>query len=437
MESKVPAETPPPTKLDDDKAKRSFFSGVALRGAVALQKALGINEDTFRMVCGHALQDSRSFYLYGVLDEVLKAGTAMLRWEELLQNPDKRQEEQVDQKEHGGHLIHVIREAVQDEQYLWARKLAELLCDLILFESTNSLEHFRLFLACEHLDAYLGLQRDFQEFFACKNLNAGTSITSLLDIVKQCAKSIDLKNVWFLNDSLDWGKPLKPGSLFRSSRLRYKLALKKSNPDQKLTLGMSYEHGYSVPSRSIHANIGGPRVEITLKEIDRAFSHVAMSCILVILQAHKVAGIGLSGDAMVMNKIFESGTDAKKIVESIYCKELEVGDLVFAYGKDLCIVTDKKKSEYGYSSYKVRYLSQAPLPEVPEDWFPARYVHLVGSRKDLREQLLKVFKEQNFPPAAIEKLRQMPDKDLLDQMASTALKAFNEGAFDHLFSVQE
>lgn len=434
MDSKEPAEALTPAKLDDDKNKKFDFSGVTLRGAMALQKALGINEETFRLIPGHSLQDARAFYLYGVLDEVLKAATAMMRWEIFLQNTE---EEQNEDKDLASHITRIVLKAVQDEQHLWSRKLAELLCDLILFESTNSMEHFRLFLICEYLDVYLGLQGDFQEFFACKNLNAAKSIESCLTIVKQCGKSIDLKGVWFLKDSINWNKPLKPGGLFQSSRLRYKLALQKTNPDQKLTLGISYERCYSEPSRSIHANIGGPFIETTLKNINIAFSQVAMSCILVILQVHKLAGVELLGDALLMNKVFESGTDARKIVESNYGKDLEIGDIVFAYGKDLCIVTDKKKSQYGYSSYKVRYLSPPPLPEVPEDWFPARYVHLIVPRRSLREQLFKIFTEQKLPSAAVEKLRQMPENDLLDHMASIALKAFNEGTFEHLFSKEE
>lgn len=91
MESKESAESPAPAKQDFDKEKRSFLSGVTLRGAVTLQKALGINEEIFRMVSGHALQDSRAFYLYGVLDEVLKAATAMLRWDGFLQNTEEKE----------------------------------------------------------------------------------------------------------------------------------------------------------------------------------------------------------------------------------------------------------------------------------------------------------------------------------------------------------
>ncbi|MEI8015295.1 MAG: hypothetical protein WCH20_10720 [Nitrospira sp.] len=415
---------------------RDLFIGVALRGAVTLQKALGLNEDTYQGVAGHSLHDSRAYYLYGVLDEVLKAATAMLRWQQLLKNPEKEGLKEIQGKENGNHLIRIVDEAVQDEQDLWSRKLAELLCNLILFESTNSQEYFRLFLTCEHLDAYLGLQRDFHDFFNCQNFNARESIQSLVSTTKQCTKSIPLKKAWFLNDAINWEKPIKPGGLFCSIRQRYKLALKKADPDQILALGISYEHGYSVPSRSIHANIGGPPMKIDRKAIEISFSHVVLFCALVMLQAYKVAGVTVTGDAEFVDKIFKSGTDARKILNSVYGKELEVGDIVFAYGKDLCIVVDKRRSEYGYNSYKVKYLSPPLIPEVPEDWFPARYVHLVWPKKLVREQMVDMLERHHFPADAVEKVRSMPDKDLLDQLVSTALAAYKDGVFDQMFAIQ-
>jgi hypothetical protein len=114
----------------------------------------------------------------------------------------------------------------------------------------------------------------------------------------------------------------------------------------------------------------------------------------------------LTGDAEFIDKIFKAGTDARKLLRSVYGKELEVGDIVFAYGKDLCIVVDKSKSEYGYTSYKVRYLSPPLLSEVPEDWFPARYVHLVWPKKGLRDLVLQACESQGLPT---ETVRSMTD----------------------------
>lgn len=178
-----------------------------MRGAVALQKALPINEETYLGIEGSGYHEARAYYLYGVLDEVLKSATAMLRWHEFLKDPDKAAEQAIKEKEHGAHVVRVTEEALSDEQHLWARKLTELLCDLLLFESTNTQEFYRIFLACEHLDAYLGLQRDFQEFFGCTNLNAQESIQYFIAEVKQLSRAIDLTAVWFLKNSINLDKP--------------------------------------------------------------------------------------------------------------------------------------------------------------------------------------------------------------------------------------
>lgn len=242
--------------------------------------------------------------------------------------------------------------------------------------------------------------------------------------------------MWFLNDSICWDKPLKVGSLFCSNRACYRLALKNADADQKMVLGISYESAYSVPSRSIHANIGSPPIEVDKKTIERAFQHISLFCPQIILQAHKLAGVPLTGDTEFVDKMLKSGTDARTILESIYGKELEVGDIVFAYGKDLCILVDKCRSKFGYTSYKVRYLRPPLLPEIPEDWFPARYVHLVCPKRVVRKKMIEIFERHHLLPDAAEMVRKMSDKDLVDQMASTALAAYKEGAFDRMFSTQ-
>lgn len=409
---------------------RNLFIGIAMRGAVALQKALPINEETYLGIEGSGYHEARAYYLYGVLDEVLKSATAMLRWHEFLKDPDKAAEQAIKEKEHGAHVVRVTEEALSDEQHLWARKLTELLCDLLLFESTNTQEFYRIFLACEHLDAYLGLQRDFQEFFGCTNLNAQESIQYFIAEVKQLSRAIDLTAVWFLKNSINLDKPLGPGRLFCSTRARFKSALLKADADQKITLGVSYETAYSTPSRSIHANIGGPPMEISRKSIEATFSHIILLCTQIILQAHKLSGIPLIGDSQFVQKMIAESNGTAALV-SLSGKELDEGDIVFAYGKDLCIVTDKNKSPYGYTSYKVKHLTTPPLPEVPEDWYPARYVHLLCPQRQVREHLITIFKSQ-FPDAA-EKIQNMPQQELLGCLENAALEMFKEGIFDRLF----
>lgn len=421
-----------PQKPDDDDNKRGrdLFIGIIIRSAVTLQRALPINEETFLGVSGNCYHDSRAYYLYGVLDEVLKLATALLRWEGFLSDPDKSELEAVLQKDHGAHMMRVTRESLMDEQHLWLRKLVELLGNLLLFESTNTQDHYRLFLTCELLDAYLGLQRDFMEFFSCQNLNAEESIKLFRSTVKECGKSIDLKKAWFLNHSTNWDKPIKAGNLFCSARARYKLALQQADANQKITLGVSYEKAYATPSRSIHANIGGPSLEINHNTTRTISSHVILLCTQIILQAHKLASVPLTGDAEFVDTLVKTQGDATKALNSISGKELDIGDIVFAYSDDLCIVTEKSRSEYGYTSYRVKYLAKPPLHEVPEDWYPARYIHLVCPHKRIREELIRIF--ETHLPSHAEQIKTMPEKDLLNLLAQTALQLYKEGVFHSL-----
>jgi len=424
-------QTDEPQEPDsDNKRGRDLFVGIILRAAFTLQMALPINEERFLGVSGSGFHDSRAYYLYGVLDEVLKLSTAMLRWEGFLSDPDKSEIEEVLKKEHGSHMMRVTREGLMDEQHLWSRKLVELLGDLLLFESTNTQEHYRLFLTCELLNAYLGLQRDFMDFFSCRNLNAEESIKLFCSTVKECSKSVDLKKVWFLNHSTNWDKPLKAGNLFCSTRARYKLALEQADANQKITLGVSYEKAYATPSRFIHANIGGPSLETSRNTSRTISSHVILLCTQIILQAHKLAGVPLTGDAEFVHNLVKTKADATEALNSVSGKELDVGDIVFAYGEDLCIVTEKSKSAYGYTSYRVKYLTTPPLHEVPEDWYPARYVHLVCPHKKIREELIQIF--ETHLPSHAKKIRTLPDKDLLSLLAQSALQLYKEGVFHRL-----
>lgn len=359
----------------------------------------------------------------------------MLRWSEFLTPQDNEALQEIKRKENGSHLMRVTQEALWDEQFMWIRKLTELLCDLLLFHSTNEEGYYRLFLTCELLDAYVGLQEDFKEFFNCQNQNAQESIKLFLATVQHCGKSINMKNVWFFRNPINWEKPLKRGLMFASARARYKMALSKADANQKIVLGVSYEKAYATPSRSIHANIGGPVMEVNRKELQGAFSHVILLCGQIILESHKLAGIPLTGDTEFLDKIIRE-SDPTKALTSVSGKELEVGDIVFAYGKDLCIIVDRSKSCYGYTSYKAKYLTKSPLPEVLEDWYLSSYVHCVLPRKQLREQIMRLFEQHSFPQTAMDRLREMSDQEFDGKLIDFAKKIFEDGGFDHLFKPQ-
>src|SRR6266446_2671304 len=169
------------SRTEDARKRRQFFAMVPMRAADNLMKALQLDEAKYRGVAGHAQQDARAYFLYGAIDEVFKVCTATLRWAEFIDAPEEDAKAlENSANEAARHMHRVVIESVLDEQHMWSRKLTELLIDLILFQTTNQQDCYRLYLACAFLDAYLRLQQDFAEFFACRSGNADATIEGVL-----------------------------------------------------------------------------------------------------------------------------------------------------------------------------------------------------------------------------------------------------------------
>lgn len=394
--------------------RAQFFFGSTLRAAINLQKSLKMDENFYSLVVGYSAGDPKAFYLYGILDEVIKAVTAIVRWEGFLNNSSEDQSSLIAEDSLGqrDHLHRVITEAVMDEQNLWIRKLTEILSDLVLFDSTNTPIHYKLYLTCRQLEAYLGLQKDFSEFFNCENLNAQHSISDMTERIAEIGKSINLKDVWFLNNNFSLHK-LGPGQVFESLRTRYRLAATKCTDEQSIALNVSYERAHSGPSRSIHLNVGGPPPEDIPKKVESNIGYVGILCFHIIHQAIKLAGIEPEGDAKFIQELLEDERyEASDMLKSKYKQELEIGDVVFAYGEDLGLVIEKKASSYGYTSYRVSYLTRPPLEEIPEDWWPAPYVHLLLPRKNLKDNLCNILQDAGADSAQIASIQNLTNQEL-------------------------
>lgn len=414
----------------EDKERREFLVNSPLRAAIGLAEALPINDDSYRGIAGHAFHDARAYFLYGCMDEVLKVSTTSIRWLQFLSPPENPTPEPpgvpVERREH---MRRIVPEAVIDEQQMWARKLNELLSDLILFGSTNGQEYYRLYLAARLLDAYFGLQQDFEEFFACRNGNADVSIKDLRQLILDLCRRVGEETVWFLRTPV--AKAERAGRVLVSQRRRFMKALELASPDQRLTLGISYEMGYSMPSRSIHANIGGPQRETSGEEVDKNLGRVSLLASHAVVCAYRLAGIEPVGTAKVLADSL-STSEAAGMLQQVYGAQHEVGDLVFAYGRDVCLVVGRSGSKYGYTSYKVRYITKPMLEEVPEDSFPARYVHRLLPRSTLRDTVKRLLGKHGATPEEVGRVDNVPD-DQITRMATEAIQQWEkDGTLDQL-----
>lgn len=417
-----------PTKSDFD----DFTITMALKDAINLQKELGLDERNYFGVAGFSHADARAYYIYGILDEVIKVATSMIRWRELLSGEDKPCVDEEDQ-----HIRRVIIESVIDEQMMWQRKLVEALCNLICFVNTNEQELYRALLLATDIDAFVGKQADFKEFYSCESNNIKESLKHSWKRLKQIADKTDRNKLWFLRDDVLRRTPdnFRSGQIIESFRRRYKIALVSSDEPLKLVLGVSYESGYSVSSKSIHISVGAPRIQKDVEEVRVNMSHISLLLPHILIKGHELCGIKEKGVLEKVKKCFRE-SNAPDLIKNIYQRDHEIGDLVLAYG-DFAEITDCKKSKYGYCAYKIKYLSRPPIEHITEDWFPAEYVTRVARKRMAKEFFRRNLPRNDIGKKVLEMIDKMPDDRIYDSMrnilktfadAGVLMKMLQEGA---------
>lgn len=150
----------------------------------------------------------------------------------------------------------------------------------------------------------------------------------------------------------------------------------------------------------------------------------------VVVCSYHLSGIEPKGIAAQLTRNFlGGGNNASKIMGS-YQKEFGVGDIVFAYGDDLCQIMERAQSKYGYTSYRVKYLTRPPLPEVKEDWFPAQYIRLVYPKKGLREAMVSLLQKHGESEEILKGFREMPEENISDCLAKLFIELEKEGILE-------
>lgn len=370
-------------KIDDLKDERwwDFSIKAAIRGANDLRQNLHTDEIGFRTVAGYSHADARSYYLYAVLNEVQKAGIALMRWKELFKEKENTSDD--DQ------ISRVILESILEEQSLWLRKLSEVLISLICFDTTNENDYYRHFLLLTSLDNDLSATADLKDFYNCPNRNLEYSIAMLKDQISEIENKIDLSRCWYLRGGkkLSDRRKLNTGQILSSMRHRMKFALHRCTNGEKLTLGLSYEY-YSSTSEDIHFKPYSSKLYNKKLLTELNFTHMGLLILYILLRCQRLLKAVPKGINEQLSRVFKKNAKPK-LLKKLMDTKIEVGDFILAYG-DLAEVLEVKVSSYGYRCYKVRYLTERPIPEIEEDFFPAQKVRMLFRAQDIRDGFKRI-----------------------------------------------
>jgi len=417
---------------ESDEGQKVFLSMV-LEICGHLIRGLPIKEDSLKGIVGYYRSDSKPYYLYMVISEVLSSCLSCMRVEEFV----KEDEDELKfgyPKLHPGNetisgkrLLHLMDESIMDEFEVRFRKLNEHLCNLINFSETNDQKYFQLFLASYALDDIKFANQDIKEFFGKHMENFNFQSADLLKLCETLFNDLEKNKCWFLRDNIKFDSTLKPGGILSSFRQRYIKAIKISHDGEKIVLGPTYKVGYGGSSKSAHGLIKDYYKDHTLDDVKHHLMKIPLISMIILSRVVELANIECSEK----HKIVLEGVKSLEGVKEGFLNQIkgnyDVGDLVTTSGEDVAEILEIHESPYDYKCYLVRYLINPKIKEITEEWLPPRYIGaLLFKKGDVRE----FFLQKILPLLGEEASNSIDDKtdaELYDHAKETILDMAREG----------
>jgi len=358
----TPQEKPKMKPLDKELAQElEYFISSPLRSADKLKKQL-YTDDTFFRQTAYAWvseNDAKKLFFYGVSIEVGKACIEMMQTKSLF-------DEMPAEKEANSDTSRLVHNAIIDRQNALIRKLTELLSLVINFTKTTNDVEYRIYHSAQNLNRFLNQQKSFRDVFGVEKSNTQSSIDDYKKRVDDDIIANNKQIPWFIDQTNL--KKLKP-SVFKGWMSFYMSAIDICSDDEKSMLGISHER-YSMFSQNVHPTIASHDYsddEDYFETILGNLRYVSMLCMYIMGRSYDILGLkDEEGIKKVMGDNFEK-SDAPRLM-SMFAKTFEVGDIVFAHSNDLAEVIECKIGKFVYTVYKIKYLSNPPLPQYPEDW---------------------------------------------------------------------
>jgi len=395
-------EKTPKTKQLDEKLKEQlkFFITSPLRSADKLKKQLYADDIFFRQTpfAWVGEEDAKKLFFYGVCVEVGKACVEMMQTEGLF-------EEVPAEKGAGSNTGRMVHNAIIDRQHALIRKLTELLSLIINFTKTTNDVEYRIFHSAQNLNRFLNQKKSFFDVFSVEKNNTQSSIDDYKDRVEKDIRTNGNQIPWFIDENNY--KRLKP-SVFKGWMAFYKNAIDISNDEEKTMLGISHER-YSMFSQNVHPTLTSHEYEDDedWETVLANLRYISMLSMHIMGRSYDLLGLkDDEGIKKIMGENFEKSEASQAM--SMFAKSFEVGDIVFAHSNDLAEIVECRTGKFGYTVYKIKYLSNPPLPQYPEDWIEGR-------------RLTRLFKPEHIRPffaKSLEPTSALPDvvKDTIKLM---------------------
>lgn len=428
----------PRTELgdSDDKKRHEIFTRMAIKSVAELRKHLDPNSIDTGRIYPLYIPKARDYVISGMMNEVEKAAiSSMLTSNFILESnaqviTDEQRKEQEKMKAEMPELEGNIYQSRIDEMVLWERKLTEQLVDIVGFRHVRKDDYYRHYALLREMERLEKISSDFKHYHGAENKNIEHQLTDLKNEADELLAKLDPVKCWYVEAASS-----KKNARYKiaSFKLRLDRVLPWMTPNQRLMAGISYGE-YSVQSSNLHPGQAKIKDEKpTMKALDNHFMRVTMLSAEVVIGAMDAMSMhnkkGWLGNLAKANK---ANTYPATLIDKLTKPGIEKGDFVLAYG-DLAEVVKVNKTTFGYRSFRVRYLERAPIPSIPIDEMPARYVKLYQKRKPIADEVVKLLTADGAPKPSTRLINTSIRKTILDFWSNMGGKEFAYGKKDEGF----
>lgn len=375
----MPTDEAPAPEPPESEERWRLFTDMILPAVKAARQHVGMTEATFRTHTFHSLP--RPFFFWTALDEVLKTGMFLMKLdgflgEEGLERPSADEADPTDR---------ALEAVLLEEEHLRARRLCELLVQLVLFAQKDAPELYKHFLLLEDLASALGHDSDLDEFHGVSSEWGKASIDMTLEELHALEPNIDANDAWYAGRH---ARPVRADwrNLLSSARQRLIRALPLMTDFERLALGTTYAEAFGGPSGTIHYRAGADPVDHSREStIVAEGTKLSLVALCIMRRIHDLLGRPAVPQLEQIARVLDSNQEPTRLLQSLNSRSLvATGDFVVARGY-FGQVVEERVSSFGYRSVRVELLAERPLPALAADWFRVRDVVRLFSREKLVE----------------------------------------------------
>jgi hypothetical protein len=370
-------KAPPPEPAESEERWR-LFTDMILPAIKAARQHVGMTEATFRTQTFHSLP--RPFFLWTALDEVLKTGMFLMKLDGFLgeQGLERPHPDEADP-------THRAVEAVLlEEERLRARRLCELLVQVVLFAQKDAPELYKHFLLLEDLASAVGHNTDLAQFHGVPSEWVKSAIDMTLSELHALEPGIDANDAWYAGRHARPVRAEEWRTFLSSARQRLIRALPLMTDFERLALGTTYAEAFGAPSGTIHYRAGADPVDHSSEStIVAEGTKLSLIALCIMRRIHDLLGRPPVPQLEQIARVLDSNQEPTRLLQSLNFRSIvAAGDFVVARGY-FGQVVEERVSSFGYRSVRVDLLAERPLPQLAADWFRVRDVVRVFSREKL------------------------------------------------------